>query len=56
MPLSPLKEKKYTKARKTPLYRLVDIYCIISLSFHFIMSGIVFIFVLFLGTVPCSVL
>ena len=44
MTLSPLKEQKSSRASKTPIYRLVDSYCIISLHFYFIMNGIVFVF------------
>ena len=44
-PLSTLMDKKYSRANKTPLYLLVDSYCIISLSFCFIMSSIIFVFV-----------
>ena len=45
MPLSSLKEQGYSQARKTPLYHLVEIYCIIRFIVYFIMNGIVFVFV-----------
>ena len=35
VPIYPLKEQKSSEASKTPLYRLVGSYCIISLSFLF---------------------
>ena len=54
MPLSPLKEKKYSQAIKNTLYHLVENYCIISLCFYFIMNGIVFVFICFLGAILCS--
>ena len=54
MPLSPLKEQKFSQESKSPIYRLVDSYCIISFLFYFIMSGIVFVFVYFGGTVLFS--
>ena len=43
--------EKYSRASKIPLYCLDDSYYIISLIFHFIMSGIAFIFVWFLESV-----
>ena len=54
VPLSPLKEQKSSQASKTPLYRLVDSYCIISVRFYFIISFIAFVFVCSLCTVLCG--
>ena len=49
-----LRGSKNTPDQEKPLYRLIDSYCIIIFHFYFIISGIVLVFVLFLGTVLCS--
>ena len=52
--LSHMKEKTSSWKIKPPLYCLVGNYLIISLRFYFIISGIVFVFVWFLGNVLFS--
>ena len=54
MTISSMKEQKSSRASKILLYRLVDSYCIISLHYYCIISGILFVFVWFLGTVLCG--
>ena len=51
MLLSTLKEKNPHKQAKTLSTVIFESYCIISLGFYFIMSGIVFVFVFCLGHV-----